>query len=80
MNPFFKISTFFLPEKSIFSTKTFEKSNNFYKNFVIFSKNYFEISMFMERREISVEFYYLVENSIKNAKNRLDRGGLLVKE
>ena len=38
---FSKILTSFLPEKSIFSTKTFEKLNWFYKDFIIFSKDYF---------------------------------------
>ena len=38
---FSKISTFFLAEISRFSTKTFEKLNWFYKDFLIFSKNYF---------------------------------------
>ena len=45
---FSKISTFFLTEKSIFSTKTFEKLNKFYRNFLIFSKNNFTISSFNE--------------------------------
>ena len=45
---FSKISTFFLPEISIFSKKNFENLNIFYKNFWIFSKNYFKIFSFYD--------------------------------
>ena len=37
---------FFLPKKSIYSTKTFEKWSRFYKNFWNFSKNVFKIFNF----------------------------------
>ena len=71
-------------EKSNFSTKTFVKLNRFYKNFVIFSTysftNFNFYGALCKGREISVEFSYLAENFIKNAKNRLDRGRILVKE
>ena len=68
MNPFFKNSNSILARKIHF-TKTFEKLNRFYKNFVIFSKNYFTDFNYYGApsmcREISAEFYQLVENFIK---------------
>ena len=53
---FSKMSTFFSP---IFSKKNLGKLNIFYKNFWIFSKNYFKFSLFMisyKSREILCEF------------------------
>ena len=68
---FSKIATFFLPRKSIFSTKTFEKWNRLYKNFLFFRKIILKFSIFMihyKSREMSGEFYYLVEKLIKKAQ------------
>ena len=65
------IATFFLPKKSIFSKKNFEKLNIFYKNFGIVSKNYFKFSIFIipyKSREIPGEFYYQVEKFTKKAQ------------
>ena len=67
MNMKLKISTFFLPEKFIFPTKTFEKSNRFYKNFLIFS-NFFN-SFNFKSRESPIDVYYLVEKFIKKLKS-----------
>ena len=56
---FSKMSTFSFPKRSIFSKKNFEELNIFYKNFWIFSKNYFKFSLFMicyKSREILCEF------------------------
>ena len=56
---FSKMSTFFFSRGSIFSKKNLEKVYIFYKNFWIFSNNYFKISLFMiayKSREILCEF------------------------
>ena len=56
---FSKIATFFFPKRSIFSKKKLGKLNIFYKNFWIFSKNYYIISLVMipsKSREILCEF------------------------
>ena len=77
---FSKIATFFLPKKSIFSKKNFEKLNIFDGNFWIFSNHYLKIFNFYETyksREIFGEFYYLIEKFMKKLKKSLDREGLL---
>ena len=64
MNRVFKNINIFLPKKSIFPKKNFEKSNIFDRNFWIFSNNYLKSFNFNESyksREIFGEFYYLVE-------------------
>ena len=52
--------------------KNFEKLKLFNKDFLnFFQKNYFKFSIFMipyKFREISSEFYYLVEKFIKKAQ------------
>ena len=71
MNPFFKNTNIFLPEKSIFSRKTGKKLNIFYKNFWIFRKIILKFSIFMvpyKTRKISCEFNYLDERFIKKAQ------------
>ena len=68
---FSKISIFFLPKKSNFSKKKFEKLNIFDRNLSIFSKNYLKIFKFYETyksREIFGEFPYLVEKFTMEAK------------
>ena len=68
---FSKMSTFFFSKRSIFSKKNLEKLNIFYKNFWIFSKNYFKFSIFMrtyKTREILCEFEYLIEKLMKKLK------------
>ena len=64
--------------------ENFRKTEQFFKNFVVFSKNCFTIFKFYgalsKRREISIELYDIIENFMKNAKNRIDQGGILVKE
>ena len=81
MNPFFNKRNIILPEKSIFSKKKFEKMHRFYKNFWIFSKNYFQILNFYDTyksREITGEFYPSSWKTYqKSLKNSLDREGLL---
>ena len=68
---FQKYQYFFLPKKSIFSKKKFEKLNIFDRNLWIFSKNYLKIFKFYETykvRENFGEFPYLVEKFSVEAK------------
>ena len=79
---FLKISTFFLPEKAIFSKKNYKKLNIYYKSFWIFRKIILQLSIFMEwpykAKENSDEFYYLVEKFLsKKIKNGSSPEGLL---
>ena len=62
MNWVFKNSNIFLPKKSTFSKKYFEKLNIFDMNFWIFSNNYLKIFNFYKTYKpigILGEFYYL---------------------
>ena len=64
MNRVFKNFNIFLPKKSIFSKKKFEKLNIFDRNLWIFSKRYLKNFKFHETyksTEIFGEFSYLVE-------------------
>ena len=68
---FSKMSTFFFPKRSIISKKNLGKLNIFFKNFWIFSKNYFKFSLFMisyKSREILCQFWYLIGKFMKNLK------------
>ena len=70
----FKIFNIFFPEKSIFYKKNFQKLNIFSKNFLFFPENYFKSSIFQflwsdyKSKEVSDEFYYLVEKFIKKSR------------
>ena len=69
--PFIKNVNIFLPQNIHFSKKNLGKSNIFYKNFWIFSKNYFKFSLFMipyKSREILCEFKHLNEKFMKKLK------------
>ena len=72
-----------LEKKSIFSAKTFEKLNRFYKDYIIFSNNYFTNFSFMEDPLNSEKCQLNSINELrilsKNSKDPLDRG-LLVKD
>ena len=81
MNPFFRNFNIFLATKVHFSKKTFDKLENFARNY---SKN-FSFSIFMESlyksREISDEFSSLILKFIKNLnkigldpREQLERG------
>ena len=70
MNSFFKNVNIFLLQKINF-LKNLEKLNIFYKNFWIFSNNYYKLSLFMipyKSREILCEFQYLIEKFVKKTQ------------
>ena len=61
-----------MPEKSNFFYENFRKIEKIFNNFVIFWEDYFtdfrSYGVPSKGRDISVEFYYLVENFIKKWK------------
>ena len=80
IHPFFKYIKFFLSEQSIFSRKNLEKLTYFSRITEFVSKNILKLSVLTipyKSIEISGEFYYIVENFIKQLRNSFDREGLL---
>ena len=83
-NHSFKKINIFLARKIQIFYENFQKIEQFYKDFVIISKDYFTNFSFMEHPLNSEKFPLnsIIELRIlsKNSKNRLDRGGILGKE